>query len=126
MSIRSALDKELRRSGMVLAEPEVLRAMEHSALEGPLDCQLHVRPELRRSHRADQFHLSVLRPHLLDFGGERGLTADFRVLDENEASLMRRRVLPRVLEEFWAGPPEAPPAPGRCARAAPRPPPWCR
>ena len=35
MSIRSALDKELRRSGMVLAEPEVLRAMEHSALEGP-------------------------------------------------------------------------------------------
>ena len=33
--LRSALDKELRRSGMVLSEPEVLRAMEHSALDSP-------------------------------------------------------------------------------------------
>ncbi len=33
--IRAALDKELRRSGMVLSQPEVLRAMEHSALEEP-------------------------------------------------------------------------------------------
>ena len=53
----------------------------------------------------DSFCTSLLREnvHLLDFGGERGLTADFRVLDENEAMLLRRRVLPRVLEEFYTG-----------------------
>lgn len=33
--IRAALDKELRRSGLVLSQPEVLRAMEHSALTEP-------------------------------------------------------------------------------------------
>ena len=33
--LREALEKELRRSGMVLSQPEVLRAMEHSALESP-------------------------------------------------------------------------------------------
>lgn len=30
--VRSAMDKELRRSGLVLGEPEVLHAMEHSDL----------------------------------------------------------------------------------------------
>ena len=29
------MDRELRRDGMVLGDPEVLRAMEHSALEAP-------------------------------------------------------------------------------------------
>ncbi len=33
--LRAAMDKELRRSGMVLSHPEVLNAMEHGALEGP-------------------------------------------------------------------------------------------
>ena len=33
--IEKALKKELRRSGMVLGDPAVLRAMEHSALESP-------------------------------------------------------------------------------------------
>lgn len=33
--LRSMLQKELRRSGMLLNEPEVLQAMEHSALESP-------------------------------------------------------------------------------------------
>lgn len=33
--LRETLDKELRRSGMVLSQPEVLKAMEHSALESP-------------------------------------------------------------------------------------------
>ena len=33
--VRKAMDRELRRSGLVLGEPEVLRAMEHSALESP-------------------------------------------------------------------------------------------
>ena len=52
----------------------------------------------------DAFCTALLREnvHLLDFGGERGLTADFRVLDESEAMLLRRRVLPRVLEDFYA------------------------
>ena len=53
----------------------------------------------------DAFCAALLREnvHLLDFGGDRSLTADFRVLDESEAMLLRRRVLPRVLEEFYAG-----------------------
>ena len=38
--IEKALKKELRRSGMVLGDPAVLRAMEHSALEAP--CYLPV------------------------------------------------------------------------------------
>ena len=33
--LRTAMDKELRRSGLVLGQPEVLQAMEHSALEEP-------------------------------------------------------------------------------------------
>ena len=51
----------------------------------------------------DAFCTALLREnvHLLDMGGESGLTADFRVLDEGEAELLRRRVLPRVLEEFY-------------------------
>ena len=44
----------------------------------------------------DAFCTALLREnvHLLDFGEGRGLTADFRVLDESEADLLRRRVLP--------------------------------
>lgn len=38
--LEAKLRRELRRSGLVLAEPEVLRAMEHSALESP--CYLPV------------------------------------------------------------------------------------
>lgn len=51
----------------------------------------------------DSFCTALLREnvHLLDKEGERGLTADFRVMDESEADLMERRVLPRVLEEFY-------------------------
>jgi ATP-dependent helicase/nuclease subunit B len=33
--LRSEMDKELRRSGMVLDKPEVLNAMEHGVLDGP-------------------------------------------------------------------------------------------
>ena len=39
--LADAMRKELRRSGMVLSEPDVLRAMEHSALEEP--CHLPLR-----------------------------------------------------------------------------------
>ena len=40
--LRSAMEKELRRSGMVLSQPDVLRAMEHSALESPCYLPIHV------------------------------------------------------------------------------------
>jgi len=33
--LRTAMEKELRRSGLVLGQPEVLQAMEHSALDDP-------------------------------------------------------------------------------------------
>ncbi|MBQ5757026.1 MAG: PD-(D/E)XK nuclease family protein, partial [Clostridia bacterium] len=33
--LRAEMDKELRRSGMVLDKPEVLNAMEHGVLDGP-------------------------------------------------------------------------------------------
>ncbi len=52
----------------------------------------------------DAFCTALLREnvHLLDRdGSERSLTADFRVLDESEAMLLRRRVMPRVLEDFY-------------------------
>ena len=53
----------------------------------------------------DSFCTALLREnvHLLDLGEQGGLTADFRVLDEGEASLLRQKVLPRVLEEFYTG-----------------------
>ena len=52
----------------------------------------------------DSFCTGLLREnvHLLEVDGERGLTSDFRVLDESEANLLRRRVLPHVLEKFYA------------------------
>ena len=51
----------------------------------------------------DAFCTALLREnvHLLDLGDQGGLTADFRVLDEGEGALLRQRVLPRVLEEFY-------------------------
>lgn len=35
VKLRAAMDKELRRSGMVLSDPEVLNAMEHGVMDGP-------------------------------------------------------------------------------------------
>lgn len=43
--LEKALRKELRRSGLVLNEPEVLQAMEHSALESPCYLPLAVRKD---------------------------------------------------------------------------------
>ena len=70
----------------------------------------HLQRQLLLVYRADiktvdAFCTALLREnvHLLEIPGERGLTADFRVLDEAEAMLLRRRVLPRVLEDFYAG-----------------------
>ena len=51
----------------------------------------------------DSFCTALLREnvHLLDLGEGQGLSSDFRVLDDSEAELLRRRVLPRVLEAFY-------------------------
>ena len=68
----------------------------------------HLQQQLLRVYQADiktidSFCTGLLREniHLLDTGSGRSLTADFRVLDENEAMRLRRRVLPRVLENFY-------------------------
>ena len=73
----------------------------------PGDQQL--RRQLLRVYQADiktvdAFCTALLREntHLLAQEGERyTLTPDFRVLDENDAKLLRQRVLTRVLERFY-------------------------
>lgn len=70
----------------------------------------HLRRQLLRVYQADirtvdSFCTALLREnaHLLSHDGEKYcLTPDFRVLDEGEASLVRGRVLDRVLEDFYA------------------------
>ena len=67
----------------------------------------HLQQQLYRVYRADiktvdSFCAALLREnvHLLDLG-EDPLTADFRVLEENEAELLRRRALRDTLEEYY-------------------------
>ena len=43
--LKAALESELRRTGLVLGEPEVLRAMEHSALETPCYLSISVKKD---------------------------------------------------------------------------------
>lgn len=43
--LKAALQSELRRTGLVLEEPEVLRAMEHSALEAPAYLPISVKKD---------------------------------------------------------------------------------
>ena len=69
----------------------------------------HLKRQLLRVYQADiktvdAFCTALLREntHLLAREGEtHALTADFRVLDESEAALVRQRVLDRTLEEFY-------------------------
>lgn len=69
----------------------------------------HLRSQLLRVYQADiktvdAFCTALLREntHLLAHEGERyTLTPDFRVLDENDAGLLRQRVLDRVLSRFY-------------------------
>ena len=69
----------------------------------------HLKRQLLRVYQADiktvdAFCTALLREntHLLAREGEtHALTPDFRVLDENEAALVRERVLNRVLENFY-------------------------
>ena len=69
----------------------------------------HLRRQMLRVYQADiktvdAFCAGLLREnvHLLPPVEEHSLTPDFRVLDEQEAMLLRRRVLDRVLEDFYA------------------------
>ena len=68
----------------------------------------HLQQQLYRIYRADiktvdAFCSGLLREnvHLLPTVREESLTADFRVMDEGEADLLSRRVLRRVLENFY-------------------------
>ena len=69
----------------------------------------HLRRQLLRVYQADirtvdAFCTALLRENtdLLSREEDRhSLSPDFRVLDENEAKLLRERVLGRVLEEFY-------------------------
>lgn len=69
----------------------------------------HLQRQLLRVYQADiktvdAFCTALLREntHLLaEDGDEYALTPDFRVLDEDEAKLLRRRVLERVLDRFY-------------------------
>ncbi len=69
----------------------------------------HLKSQLLRVYQADiktvdAFCTGLLREntHLLAREGDRhALTPDFRVLDEGDAKLIRRRVLDRALEDFY-------------------------
>ena len=74
--------------------------------EAPDDRRL--RRQLLRVYRADiktidSFCTALVREniHLLPGMDGLSLSQDFRVLDDSEAALLRRRVLPRVLEGFY-------------------------
>ncbi len=86
-----------------------------SRIAGDLAAQLarsggyHLQQQLYRIYRADiktvdAFCAGLIREnvHLLPAHGEESLTADFRVLDEGEADLLRRRTLREVMERFYA------------------------
>ena len=84
-------------------------AAELSRRMGEAPGDAHLRRQLLRVYQADiktvdAFCTSLLREntHLLPREDDRhALTPDFRVLDENEALLLRRRVLDRVLDGFY-------------------------
>lgn len=70
----------------------------------------HLRRQMLRVYQADiktvdAFCAGLLREniHLLPPVKDYSLTPDFRVLDEQEATILRQRVLGQVLEEFYAG-----------------------
>lgn len=84
-------------------------AAELGKLLGEHPGNAHLRRQLMRVYQADvktvdAFCTALLREnvHLLARDGEKHcLTPDFRVLDEGEAELLRRRVLDRTLEDFY-------------------------
>ncbi|MCI8690490.1 MAG: helicase-exonuclease AddAB subunit AddA [Oscillibacter sp.] len=84
-------------------------AAELSRRTGEAPGDTHLRRQLLRVYQADiktvdSFCTALLREntHLLaQEGDQHALTPDFRVLDDDEALLLRRRVLDRVLETFY-------------------------
>ncbi len=84
-------------------------AAELSARLGESPADAHLRHQLLRVYQADiktvdAFCTALLREntHLLASEGEEdSLTPDFRVLDESEAGLVRRRILGRTLDAFY-------------------------
>ena len=87
---------------------KIAKVLGEKLQEDPLNA--HLQRQLLRVYRADiktvdAFCAGLLREnvHLLPPVEEHSLTPDFRVLDEQEAALLRQRVLGRVLENFYAG-----------------------
>ena len=86
---------------------KIASELSHRMAEHPRD--EHLKRQLLRVYQADiktvdAFCTALVREntHLLAKEGERhALTPDFRVLDENEAALVRERVLNRTLERFY-------------------------
>lgn len=84
-------------------------ASELSRRMGQAPSDLHLRRQLLRVYQADiktvdAFCTALLREntHLLPRDADKhALTPDFRVLDEGDAALIRRRVLDRVLSGFY-------------------------
>ena len=101
---------------LIITYTKAAAAELRSKISEELSCRLaetpgdrHLRSQLLRVYQADiktvdAFCTALLREntHLLAQDGEKHtLTPDFRVLDENDAKLLRQRVLTRVLERFY-------------------------
>lgn len=101
---------------LIITYTKAAAAELRSKISEELSCRLaetpgdrHLRSQLLRVYQADiktvdAFCTALLREntHLLAQDGEKHtLTPDFRVLDENDAALLRKRVLGRVLEAFY-------------------------
>ena len=104
ITFTKAAAAELR--GRIAAELSQRVALSKRLGEDPGDA--HLRRQLLRVYQADiktvdAFCGSLLREniHLLPPEGQRSLTPDFRVLDQQEAELLRMQVLEQVLEEFY-------------------------
>ena len=86
---------------------KIAAELSHRMAEDPSDS--HLRRQLLRVYQADiktvdAFCTALLREntHLLARDGDKhALTPDFRILDDSEAALIRRRVLDRVLSNFY-------------------------
>ena len=85
---------------------KIAQELSRRVAQGPDD--RHLRRQMFRVYQADiktvdAFCAGLLREnvHLLPAVDDHSLTPDFRVMDEQEALLIRQRVLDRVLEEFY-------------------------
>ena len=86
---------------------KIAAELSHRVAEEPEN--QHLRRQLMRVYQADiktvdAFCVGLLREncYLIKPVNEKNFTPDFRVLDEQEAALVKNRVLERVLEDFYA------------------------